>query len=119
MATRKLTVLNPTGYQEVLQASDTIDQLAVDNLTVGAGSITGVVTSINGQDGAVTINTGSGATDLLYSASTNTMESSSGNNAVIPLAVANGDDGLILSTDKAALDTLAAATTVDGGTYAT
>lgn len=44
------------------------------------------------------------ATNLTYVPSTRELQSSTGSNVTLPLVVANGDDGLILGTDKQKLD---------------
>jgi len=58
-------------------------------------------------------NISGGSTDLTYVPSTRELQSSTGSNVTLPLVVANGDDGLILGTDKQKLDGIQASAQVN------
>ncbi len=86
--------------------SDSYGRIKVDEIVNSEGStvdLLNLVTSVNGQTGAVTV---SGQTDLSYTAGTRELESSTGNNVTLPLAVASTADGLLSAADKQKLDDL-------------
>ncbi len=108
----------------------TIANLSYDPATrtvISTGGTDAVLTEVvvNGNSGLMTgtqadklNNIEAGAqvnvpTDLTYDASTRTVESSTGSNAIIPHVVSSGNSGLISGADKAKLDGIEAGATAD------
>lgn len=98
------TALQPGEEQTDLSGLGTFDQIILGTNLTGTDN----------ADGTVTINAagGSGTTDLTWTASTRTLASSSGTDAVITLADAT-NAGLMASADKTKLDGVETSATAD------
>ena len=100
MADRKLTVLNPNGYQEILQSADrlVIDSSALLAATQLSGSLTGTSASFSGN---ITINgTPSANTDAATVQFVNTVAAGITLTASAPISINSQDIQIAAATDS-------------------
>ena len=101
MANRKVTVLNPAGFQEVLQSEDTLTITAPSQLTSAtfSGDVQGVDATFTGD---VTLGN-STPTDNLHAASKGYVDTEIADakyTATLPVVVTNGDISINLATNS-------------------
>ena len=99
-----LSVNTQTGAV-VLDADDISDSTTTNKFTTAAE-----ISKLSGIEAGAQVNV---ATDLTYTASTRTVASSTGTDAVISEVVAAGDSGLMTGADKTKLDGIAAGAEVN------